>query len=194
MAEPQPAPTDVPLLKGAFGALQAAAQAHKDTSEVWQDLRSTVGSWALSTQGVRAPYDPAEADSLGRQILSAQGIRGDTVSTFRGVAGQWLGAKESLHAVEPTAQITGSEIFTPPWSTSSSPLVPSRYAFRTQWQFETGDGGVASVWRYDEVTAPLTTVNDLLAEVQSRPPPTSPPIWQLAAAPPVLTDYHLEQI
>lgn len=187
-------PTDVPLLRGLFGVLQTGAQQHLDTTSIWQSLRQAAGTWQFQAQGQPQPYDPAAVEQAGRQILSAQGIRGDTVSTFRGVAGQWLAAKERLAGHDGSQQITGREVFQPPWATTTESSTPSRYRIRSQWQVEPTVGDAFNVWKSDELTGPLTNTDDILA--QALPPDTGSPkvLTTLGDTPPTLVDYEVEQI
>jgi hypothetical protein len=194
MAGEDVAPTDVPLLRGLFGTLQAGAAAGSQTADIWQDLRVNAGSWQFAAQGVAQPYDMTAVEEAGRQILSAQGINGATVSTFRGVAGQWLGAKQALANLDPGQQITAGAIFVPPWSQTAGDLTPSRYRIRTQWQFTNAAGVDVYQWRADELSGPLTTPAD--ATVQAMVPAnTYPPQALLAGSElPVLSDFEIEQI
>jgi hypothetical protein len=194
VAEGQPPATANPLLRGLFGSLQQAAASHLDTASIWSSLRSTSGSWLFQAQGRAQPFDPVEVEQAGRQILSAQGVNAATVSSFRGVAGSWLQAKTRLQGLDQQAQITSSEVFTAPWARTASGAVPSRYAIRTQWQFETSAGETATVWKHDELEGALTTVADALTQARSSPLPQSPPVWQMATTPPELTDFEIEQI
>lgn len=194
MAGPAASATDSPLLRGLFGVFQTSSAARADTSTIWSDLRTAAGSWQFSAQGVAQPYDPAAVQEAGRAILSAQGIDAGAVSTFRGLAGQWRNAAERLQALEPGQQITGNEIFVPPWAATASSNVPSRYRIRSQWQFEAANGVTFNQWRADELTGPLTTTVDAVTQV---PPPTNtyPPQDILSdAGPPTLLGYQVEQI
>lgn len=194
MAEPPPAPTDVPLLRGLFGTLQSAAAQGLGTADIWQQLRVNAGTWQFQAQGVQQPYDPAAVEEAGRQILSAQGVNGATVSTFRGVAGSWLGAKQALGRLEPGQQITANAIFTPPWAQTDNDLTPSRYRIRTQWQFQNAAGVDVYQWRADELTGPLTSPEAATAQAAA-PANTYPPQALLAGSEqPVLTDFEIEQI
>ena len=194
MANGDIAPTDVPLLRGLFGVLQTGAAAGRDTSSIWQSLRQAAGSWQFQAQGVPQPYDPAAVEEAGRSILSARGIRGDTVSTFRGVAGSWLGAKQALATLGRDQQITAGHIFVPPWSTTASAATPSRYRIRTQWQITPAGGEAFTQWKADEVTGPLTTLNDALSQAEPTANTTSGQQILSGGEPPVLIDYELEQI
>jgi len=174
--------------------MQSAAAAHQDTTSIWQGLRQLTGEWTLKAQGATQPYDPGAVDAAGRAALSSQGIRGDTVSTFRGVAGQWLGAKQALAQLGENAQVTSKEIFQPPWAITNNPGVPSRYRIRTQWQIESAAGDVFTRWKSDEITAPLTTAGDALAQATAAGQGTAGHGVTLGSTAPVLLDYEIEQI
>lgn len=192
MAEEDPGPVGNALARGMFGGFQAGSAGREDTASVWSRLRETAASWQFAAQGREQPYDPAELQSAGREILRAQGINVQVVNTFRGLAGQWRAAKEALNRADPDTQIVSGQIFRPPWSTTASDAVPTRYRLRTQWQFQTTAGDAAEVWKTDEITAPLTTIGDALSQASIRPDITSPPLFTMAASPPVMTDYQLE--
>lgn len=194
MAEEQGSNTDNPLLRGLFGVLQAGVQQHLDTASIWQSLRQAAGTWQFQAQGEQQPYDPVALEQAGREILSAQGINGATVSSFRGVSGQWLAAKQRLAGLDGSQQITSREVFTPPWSRTDSPVTPSRYRIRTQWQITPSAGDVYTVWKSDEVTAPLTNVDDALSSVLA--PTTGSPkvITSLGDTLPERVDYAIEQV
>lgn len=174
--------------------LQSGAAAHAGTADIWSSLRTAAGTWQAQAQGLPQPYDPAALEQAGREILRAQGIDAAAVSSFRGVAGQWLGSKEALAKLEPGSQITGSEIFTPPWSRTASPLTPSRYRLRTQWQVTTSSGDVFTKWKADELSGPVTTIAGALAQAAPTANTTSGQQILSGGEPPVLLDYELEQI
>lgn len=183
-----------PLLRGLFGVFQQSAAAHADTAQIWQDLRVSAGTWQAQAQGLPQPYDPADLEAAGREILRGQGINAATVSSMRGVAGQWNGAKQRLQARDPGEQIMASDIFTPPWARTDTDVVPSRFRVRTQWQITPTDGNVFTRWKADEITGPLTNIEGLLS--QAEPDASTQSGQQILSGnePPVLVDYELEQI
>lgn len=194
MADDTTAATDNPLLRGLFGVVQAGAAQHASTADIWSDLRQTAGSWQFQAQGAEQPYDPAALEEAGRAILSAQGVNAATVSSFRGVAGQWLGAKESLANRDPSEQIMASDIFTPPWATTAGGEIPSRYRIRTLWQVEPSAGDVFTKWTANEIDGPLTSLDDALAQTEPQPDTTSGKLLLSGGGPPTLLDYELEQV
>jgi hypothetical protein len=177
-----------------FGVFQTAASQGLGTAEIWDSLRTAAGEQLFRAQGAQQPYDPDAVTAAGAQILSQNGINATAVSTFRGVAGQWLGAQQRLAALDEQSQITSSEIFVPPWATTNTSATPDRYRVRAEWQFDTPDGDVATVWKTDEVQTPLTNTTDLLGQIAVDPVIDSPEVFKLAASAPVLRSYQIEQI
>ena len=194
MAAGEPLPTDVPLLRGLFGVLQTAVQQRLDTSSIWSSLRQATGNWQLQAHGAAQPYNPAVAEAAGAAVLNAAGIRGDTVSTFRGVAGSWLQAKQRLAQLGENAQITAGAIFTPPWARTADSAVPSRYRIRTQWQVQSAAGDVFTRWKQDELTGPLSTLADALAQAAPDPSTDSGRMLLSGVGPPQLIDMEIEQL
>lgn len=194
MADSQPGATDSPLLRGLFGVFQSGAAQHAATADIWTDLRTAAGTWQFQAQGVEQPYDPAALQDAGREILRAQGINAATVSTFRGVAGQWLGAHNSLASRDPGEQIVASDIFTPPWSQTSDAAVPSRYRIRTQWQVEPAAGDIFTRWKNDELDGPISDIDAALSEAEPTPDTESGRQLLSGGGPPTLIDYEIEQI
>lgn len=194
MAEGGGDPADSPLARGLFGVFQAGAQARVGTAQIWSDLRTAAAAWQFQAQGKAQPYDPAELESAGRQILSAQGVGLQTVNTFRALSGSWLSAKQRLAGVDTTAQITAREIFRPPWATTVGESVPSRYRIRSRWQVTTTTGESFNVWKTDELTGALTSKGDALA--QALPPKTGSPavLTSMGDDPPVMIDSSIEQV
>lgn len=162
--------------------------------QIWKDLRTNAGSWQFAAQGVAQPWDPTELESAGRAILSAQGVNGATVSTFRGIAGSWLGSKQNLHALGEQEQITGNAVFTAPWARTADASVPSRYRLRTQWQIEPAAGDVFTTWKADEIDGPLTSLVDLLGQAEPTPKTDSGKLLLSGGGPPLLLDFELEQV
>lgn len=188
------AATDSPLLRGLFGVFQTGASEHRSTADIWSDLRQAAGTWQFQAQGVEQPYDPRELEAAGRSILSAQGINAATVSTFRGVAGSWLGSRESLAQRAPGEQVTASDIFTPPWSQTADASVPSRYRIRTNWQVEPAAGDVFTRWKADELDGPISDIDGVLAQAEPTPDTNSGRQLLSGGGPPTLIDYEIEQI
>lgn len=194
MAEgPAPA-SDNPLLRGLFGVLQSGAAQGATTSQIWTDLRSAAATWQLQAQGAAQPYDPAELQSTGAAILSAQGINAATVSVFRGIAGQWLQAQQRLQGLDSQAQITSGSVFTPPWAQTANTAVPDRYRIRTQWQFESGSGAISTVWKSDELAGPLSTTADAIDEAAPSPSTQSGQQILSGTGAPTLLSFEIEQV
>lgn len=194
MAGQAGSPTDNPLLRGLFGTLQTGSAQSASTADIWQQLRVNAGEIQFRAQGAAQPYDPVAVEQAGRAILTANGVNAATVSSFRGVAGEWNQARQRLAQLEDGQQITASEIWRPPWAITTSGEVPSRYRIRSQWQFENAAGIDPFQWRADELDGPLSTVPEALSQA---PPPTKtyPPELILGASgPPKLVSYEIEQI
>ncbi|HEY1716200.1 MAG TPA: hypothetical protein VGG07_25105 [Solirubrobacteraceae bacterium] len=183
-----------PLLRGMFGVFQPAAQAGLGTAAIWEDLRANAASWQFAAQGREQPYDPAELQEAGRAILSREGVTIQGVNIGRQLAGNWLGARQRLQALDEGAQITGSAIFSPPWATTANLNVPSRYRIRTQWQLTPANGESVSVWRSSELTTPLTTVTAALADTEPSADGAHGLEINPAGIPPELLDFEIEQI
>lgn len=194
MAEEPPGAGGNPLLRGLFGVLQSGAEQGVGTAQIWSDLRSAAGTWQAQAQGLPQPYDPEAVDTAGRAILSAQGINGATVSSFRGIAGQWLGAKQRLQATAQDQQIEASSIFQAPWARTTGDESPSRYRLQSQWQITAPSGEQYTINRADEVDGPLTTIDDLLTNVQPKADTQSGRAFLTSSTPPELADFYLEQI
>lgn len=194
MADSPPPATDNPLLRGLFGVVQSGAQQRLSTADIWSSLRTAAGTWQFQAQGVAQPYDPAALEAAGRDILRAQGVGIQGVNQFRGLAGQWLGSKQALHAQGDDEQITAGSVFTPPWSATADASVPSRYRIRTQWQYEDADGELATRWKADELSGPLTTISDALENAEPTDDTTSGAMILSGNEPPVMLDYEIEEI
>lgn len=182
------------LLSGMWGTLQRASEERLTTERVWSSLRSRAAEWSLQARGLPPAASVAEEQELGRQVLSQQGIQPGNVSVWRGEAGRWRRAGEVLNGLGADEQITSEAIFTPPWAKTAGAGVPSRYHARSLWQIEDSEGAIHEAWRTDEVETPLTTKRYIEEQLSSGELPTSPPIFLMAAAPPVLKEMHLEQI
>lgn len=194
MSEPFTEPGWISVLRGAFGSFQAAAQERLGTSSVWSAVRQNVGSWSFAAQGVPQPWSPAELEETGTRILSEAGVSGANVSTFRGIAGQWLGAKTRLHQLGMDQQIEADHIFAPPWGQTVGSGVPAQYRIRTQWQLESATGDIFTRWKSDMLTTPLTTLGDAIDQAQAAGVSSAGHGVSLAGTEPVLLDYEIEQV
>ena len=194
MAEPGAWQGRNPLLSGLFGAFQAGAAQQLDTASIWQSLRQAAGSWQLQASGQLENATVNEIEAAGVNVLSSQGISAASVSTYRGIAGQWLAAKTRLQGLDMDAQTTAREIFVPPWSTTAGQNVPSRYRIRAQWEITTPDGTVLNQWGSYELTTPLTNLNDVLAQAQAQAGTIPNSDWPVGGVVTGIDDYELEQI
>jgi len=194
MAEPEAWQGRNPLLSGLFGAFQAGAAGRLDTASIWQSLRQAAGSWQLQATGELQNATMDEIDATGREVLSAQGVNAAGVSTYRGIAGQWLAAKTRLQGLDQDQQITAREIFTPPWSTTAGAATPDRYRIRANWEITTPDGTVLNQWGSYELTTPLTNLTDVLAQAQAQAGTIPNSDWPVGGVVTGINDYELEQI
>ncbi len=183
-----------PLLSGLFGTFQEGAAAGADTASIWSSLRQAAGSWWYGTNGLPLPASTSVLESTGASILSQQGVTIFNVNTYRQVAGSWAQAKANLMALNPADQITGEAIFTPPWATTTAAGVPDRYRIRVNWEWSPEGQATTSQWSTYELTGPISSVNNALAQAQSLA--QGSPYWvQLTnAATPTAADYEIEQI
>jgi hypothetical protein len=182
------------LLSGLFGSFQQAASNFAGTSDLWTQLRVTAATWAFQAQGGGDLPSGADLESAGAEILRGQGVGIQAVNTYRGIAGQWRGAKQVLHGLDDDEQIPAAAIFSPPWATTSSGAVPNRYRIRVEWEFNPDIGDSYTQWSNYELTGPLTSVADALAQaaqMKGRNPKSDDPG---GAQGPYVNDYELEQI
>lgn len=187
-------PYDNPLLSGSFGVLQSEAASRASTQDVWRALRINAGTWQWQAQGGGELPPVGELERAGAQILHDQGVTIQHVNAYRQVAGQWRYAKESLQRLESDQQITAREIWQPPWATSTSSEVPSRYQVRLQWQMQSATGELGTVWGTYELENPLTTLNDVIDQAQSkagRKPTSDLPLGSKITG---VNDYEIAQI
>lgn len=182
------------LLRGAFGSLQQAAAQSLGTAGVWDALRRTVGQWSYQTQGIGSQPSDTELLDAGRKILSAQGVGIQQVNQYRGLAGEWRGAHETLLNLDPDEQIRGSSIFQPPWAITAADGVDNRYQFRVKWQITPVEGDPFVKWSTYEVDNPLTTVADLLDQAGTKAAGDRYLYLLSGGSAPEATDYELEQL
>lgn len=183
-----------PLLSGLFGSFQAGAAGRLSTSEIWKSLRYAAGTWQLQATGQLADATEQEIVAEGTGALTSQGVSAGSVSTYRGIAGQWLAAKTRLQGIDQDQQITAREIFQPPWATTLGPETPSRYRIRAQWEITTPTGEVLNQWGAYELTTPLTNLTDVLAQAQALAGTVPSSDWPAGGVITGIQDYELEQI
>lgn len=161
-------PDDV--LRGLFGNLVASAQAGLNTADVWAQLRASAQSWAegvLSTTLGRTPTDD-EVNASASQLL--RGVSATDVSRWRGIAGKAVTAHNNLLALNEGDQITGSAVFTPPWSVSANNVgLPETYRVRIQWDIEFRGFNTISrtEWATYDLNGPLTNVQDVISQAMA---------------------------
>lgn len=182
------------LLNGAFGTLQQAAAQRMDTAAIWQRLRVTTGTTFYQSQGIPLPATDQEIEERGRQILSEQGVGVRQVNAYRGLAGQWLRAKQSLQQLGSEQVVLPQDIFVPPWARTATGEVPSRYRMRVQWNLVDDLGRPSTAWGTYELQSPLTTVGDALAASQNlaglQPTSDIPPGSVISG----VQDFQIEQV
>jgi hypothetical protein len=182
------------LASGLFGIFQSAASGGTDTATVWANLRSAAGTWAYQAGGGGEMPTEAELEESGRQILKDQGVTIQTVNTYRALAGQWQSAREALASADEGSQITASQIFTPPWANSDTDAVPSRYRVRVNWELTPAAGDVFTKWSSYELTSPLTSLDDILAQAEGKARDDKYLYLLSGGAAPSVSDYEIEQI
>lgn len=183
-----------PLLSGLFGILQQAAEQHLDTATLWSSLRQAAGTWQWQAQGGGELPPPEQLEETGRGILQRQGVGIQEVNTYRALAGQWRTAKQQLHDLGETDQVTAGGIFTPPWSQTFTGATPSRYRVRVQWNVEPLEGDAFTTWGSYELDSPLTSLGDILDQAGAlvgTKPSSDMPLGALVTG---AADYELEQI
>lgn len=182
------------LLSGLFGSFQAGAAQRLNTNDIWTSLRNAAGSWQLQATGNLENATENEIQAAGTQVLTASGVSAGSVSTYRGIAGQWLAAKNRLQGLDQDQQITAREIFTPPWATTNQTGVDARYRIRANWEIATPDGTVLNQWGSYELTTPLTNLTDVLAQAQAQAGTIPNSDWPVGGLVTGINDYELEQI
>jgi hypothetical protein len=98
---------------------------------MWDALKDAAYNQAYSTLVITSPTFPTqdEVDQAAANLIGHVTIQ--DMNRYSALAGQYLSAKANLAALGRDNQITGQEIFNPPWSTtSSSPAIPTRYRIR----------------------------------------------------------------
>jgi hypothetical protein len=180
MADDSGWPGQNTLMSGLFGVLQTAAQSRLPTADVWSTLRQAAGAWQFQ--------------AAGREILSQAGVGIQQVNTYRGLAGQWLAAKQRLQAADGDSQIVANQIFKPPWATTIDGAVPDRFRLRVAWQITPTAGDVFTKWSTYELTTPLTTINDALAAAGDKAAGDKYLALLSGDSLPTVSDYEIEQV
>jgi hypothetical protein len=183
-----------PLLSGLFGTLQSAASQRLSTASVWQTLRVAAGTWQHQASGGGETPSLAQLEEAGRAVLSQAGVGIQQVNAYRGVAGQWLAAKQRLHAADSAAQVQGNQIFTPPWATTAGPDQQSRFRVRVNWTITPTAGDVFNKWSTYEMTAPVTSIDDVLGQAAAKAAGDKYLSLLSGGAEPAVADYEIEQV
>ena len=183
-----------PLLSGLFGTFQEGAAAGADTASIWSSLRQAAANWYYQSLNVTPPESETALEQTGAEGLRGQGVTVQSVSTYRGVAGNWLQAKANLQALNPADQIPGEAIFTPPWSKTASSAVADRYRIRVQWTWSPEGEEPTSQWASYELNTPLSNVMNALSQAQQQAQNSDYWVALTNTATPVASDYSIEQI
>ena len=163
--------SDIPAsLRGQYQSLYAAAvQGGRSAANMWDAFRSAAYDSASSTLALTSPTPPTqlEIDAAAKSLMG--GVTIQDMNRVSKVIGEQLRATENLKSLGLDQQITGDAIFTPPWArTTGNPAVPTRYRIRVQRQVTyRGIGVTTNKWATYEITAPLTSVNDALAQANT---------------------------
>lgn len=167
MANNWPSDPDA-VMRGLWGNLVAARESGGGSAaNIWSALQSGAQAWAEGVLAITSVQPPTEAEIA----LQAQQLIGNVtiqdVNRYNQIAGQFIAAKNNLMNLSVEQQIMGSEIFTPPWSTTAfNPAVPDRYRIRVL--FDVTVHGFSPIdrqeWSTYELTSPLTSVNDALQQ------------------------------
>jgi hypothetical protein len=182
------------LLQGLFGSFQAGAAQHTDTASIWTSLRINAANWANRFTPDEGALSDAELEEQGKGILAQAGVNAVTVSTYRGIAGQWLAAKQNLLAADQDTAIAANQIFRPPWAKTADPAVPDRYQLRVQYTITPTIGDAFTKWSTYEVTAPLTTISNILDQANGLVAGDKYLSLLAGDTDPEVSDYELRQI
>lgn len=194
MASPGWGPNDNPLLSGLFGVLQSAAASRQSTADIWSGLRVAAATWQWQAQGGGEIPSQAELEATGADILRSQGVGIQQVNAYRAIAGQWRSAHEKAQALENDEQVMAGAIFRPPWAQTAPAGVPVRYRVRVNWELTPAVGDIFNKWSTYELTAPITTIGDVLGQAGSKAAGDRY-LYQLSGgSPPSISDYEIEQI
>lgn len=103
--------------RGLFQVIVSAAEEHADTATVWQRFQDAATNFARAT--VNSQFGSAateeQVQAAYSQLTSGFGIQ--QMNYFRGLAGQYLQAKQNAMA-RGSEQFQAEDIFTAPWSQS----------------------------------------------------------------------------
>lgn len=183
------------VLRGLFGNLQSAAESGTtDVAGAWSALQDAAGTWATGVLSVteQGPITPEMVIGKAGELLA--GITIQDVDRYMAAASESVAAKAELHALDPGAQITGTAIFTPPWSTTAdNPAVPNRYRIRVLRDITVRGFTLINrqEWATYEITSPLTSVSDALNQANTL---FSQASYNSRASINEVLDYSIEQV
>lgn len=182
-------------LRGLFGSLvSGASSGPQEVASAWSALQDAAGSWAASvlnvTEGgpVSAQMVAAKADEL------LAGVSVQDLNRYMATANESVAAKNALQSLDPNAQIPGNAIFVPPWATTAgNPAVPDRYRIRVLRDITVRGFTLINrqEWATYEITSPLTSVADALAQANTL---FSQASYNSRASINAVLDYQIEQV
>ena len=159
------------VLRGLFGNLVAGAESGgRGAANMWSSLRTAATNWATGVLSVTSAYPPTpdEVAAKVHQLIGHVTIQ--DMNRYAATVGEYLRAKNNLRQLGDTNQITGNEIFVPPWSTTAAnPAIPTRYRIRVLRSI-TVRGFThtqRNEWATYEITSPLTNVADALQQANT---------------------------
>ena len=157
------------VMRGMFGNLLSGAANGRDAANMWQSLREGAYSWAenyLTLTGTTKPTEE-QIQAKGQDLIGHVTIM--DMNRYVKLAGEAISAKNALHAMQPGTQIEGNAIWRPPWATSGG--TDGRFEkYRIEIQRSITYRGInvtTTKWSSYEITSPLTTVEDALAQADS---------------------------
>lgn len=153
------------ILRGLFGSLVSSAEEGEGTAAVWSKLRTAAANWATSQLQAMLGEGPSTEAVSAYVSRMMSGISASMVSTYRGLAGQYVAAKSNLAQRDPESQIFGDAIWRAPWrSTGPGTGQEERFRIRVNWDIQYA--GFTSVqhseWNTYDLDGPLTSVADAL--------------------------------
>jgi hypothetical protein len=153
------------VLRGAWGALVAAAADGRSASNMWNALKDAAYSQAASILNVTSAEPPSEEDIQAAASNLIGHVTIQDMNRYSSLAGQYLSSKANLEQLGRDNQITGTAVFNAPWSTTASnPAIPTRYRLRVLRDITFS--GFSQVqrqeWATYELGGVLTTAGDAL--------------------------------
>ena len=159
------------VLRGLFGNLVAGAESGgRGAANMWSSLRTAATDWATGVLSVTSA-EPPTPDAVAAKVHQLIGhVTIQDMNRYTAKVGEYLRAKSNLAQLGESNQITGAEIFTPPWATTANnPAIPTRYRIRVLRSITVR--GFTHIqreeWATYEITSPLTSVGDALQQANT---------------------------